>query len=178
VFNPFQPRKIALAVFIVLGALAGTYLWQHRSELSTRHTSPEPILEMDKPIQNELELQASAFPPSAQTTFRKWMDYIHKIDTNATTELTYAKGIAFTLSTVGEQHWELASDAGVYEDAKQQQVLMRDVTGTLMRHESGGRQTAVLRMKAAFAHYNAEKQYVTLYGRSKVIVGKAVTSGV
>jgi hypothetical protein len=170
----FQPKPV-LMLLVLLLAGAGVAWRLGFLGPTASHQAGEPgmpTVEVANPMAEELALNVASVPPSARKTFDQWMGYIHRIDQNDDATLTYARDISLTLSTVGEQHWKLTSKAGVYEDAEQQKVLMRDVDGSLMRHVEGKEDATVLKLKAAFAHYDAEKQYVTLYGRSKVTLNR------
>jgi hypothetical protein len=166
----FQPKPVLLllALFLVGAGVAWKLGFIQPTGVQQAGQSGKPLVEVVNPMAEELALSPGSVPASAQKTFAQWMNYIHRIDQNEDASLTYARDIALTLSTVGEQHWKLSSKAGVYEDAGQQKVLMREVDGSLMRHVEGQEDATVLKLKAAFAHYDAEKQYVTLYGRSKI----------
>lgn len=170
----FQPKPVLILAVCLLASLATAWKMGYLPFFKPGATSlqPKPQVEITNPMAQELALRSTDMPASAQKTFKQWMDYIHRIDQNEDSSLTYAQDISLTLSTVGEQHWKLTSKAGVYEDATQQKVLMRDVDGSLMRHVDTGEDTTVLKLKAAFAYYDADKQYVTLYGRSRVTLNK------
>jgi hypothetical protein len=169
----FQPKPIVmLFVLLLAGAGAAWKLGFLNPNITQIGQPTKPTVEVVNPMAEELALKPENVPASAQKTFEQWMGYIHRIDRSNDSSLTYAKDISLTLSTVGEQHWKLSSKAGVYEDVEQQKVLMRDVDGSLMRHIENGDDATVLKLKAAFAHYDADKQYVTLYGRSKVTLNK------
>ncbi|MCE2930242.1 MAG: hypothetical protein LW809_02490 [Vampirovibrionales bacterium] len=144
---------VAIVVWVVLPAWKQ---WQN------------PTVNAPRPASQEVLLDLETASPLLKPVLTQWQGYITAI-LAGDESLTYAKGIELALSTVGENTWYIKSDAGIYEDASQKQLLMKGVTGRL-ESKTGGRSKNVLSLESAFAEYNATTEVLVLKGRSKVTV--------
>jgi hypothetical protein len=127
-----------------------------------------PTVNAPRPASQEVMVDLETVSPLLKPVLTQWQGYLTAILAGDET-LTYAKGIELALSTVGENTWFIQSDAGIYEDASQKQLLMKGVNGRL-ESKTGGRSKNVLSLESAFAEYNATTEVLVLKGRSKVTV--------
>ena len=156
-----SPLTLSLLTLLVVGILlwVGIPAWQ---------AWQKPMLKPPSPASQESMVDLNTVSPLLKPILTKWQAYLTQILAGNET-LTYAKGIALALSTVGENTWFITSDAGIYEDASQKSLLMKGVKGRL-ESKSGQTSKNVLTLEAAFAEYNASTEVLVLKGRSKVTV--------
>ncbi len=121
-----------------------------------------------RPASQEILVDLTTASPLLKPVLTQWQGYVRAILAGDET-LTYAKGIQLALSTVGQNTWFIQSDAGIYEDRSQKQLLLKGVRGRL-ESQGGGNAKNVLILEAPFAQYNATTEVLSLKGRSKVTV--------
>jgi hypothetical protein len=179
-FRTLFCRKGLLLLGILLlggGALLYRHPWKQWSspEAETPITLP--------PIAKEVMVDVTTLPNYLRPYVTTWQGYVAKIR-GGDNSLTYARDIKLALSTAGENTWFINSEAGIYEDATQKKLLMRKMKGHLENmpappnpndkqiralEQKSSRQ---LELEAPFARYDAEKEIITLQGRSRVILYK------
>ncbi len=127
-----------------------------------------PKVPPPSPASQEILVDLTTASPLLKPVLTQWQGYVRAILAGDET-LTYAKGIQLALSTVGQNTWFIQSDAGIYEDRSQKQLLLKGVRGRL-ESQGGGNAKNVLILESPFAQYNATTEVLSLKGRSKVTV--------
>jgi len=177
------PKNILRHRGLILGGLAlisvGVMVWLQL--FGPRPTVQKPSVETPA-ISKEIILDVENLPEALRPYMFTWQEYVQKIQAGDET-LTYAREIKLALSTAGENTWFIESEAGIYEDNKAKTLLMREMKGHLENvpastvttknrdqlDKEGERQ---LELEAPFARYDAEKETITLQGRSRIILYK------
>jgi hypothetical protein len=155
-------KKYTLFWVLFLSVALGTGLFYYLQAPPKKTAPPSPV---DREMIQALESVSPLLKPSVQ----KWQRYLAQIKAKNST-LTYAEHLELVLSTVGENTWYIKGQAGIYEDATQRRLMMRNVQGRLEAKGNQQKEHTVLSLSSAFADYDAQTERLVLRGRSRVTI--------